>query len=70
MTDSMLDFVVAALHDADVDEVARDNHMSRWTVQKIRLRQIKNPGVLSVEPLFRYFKKRNGRVRGKARKVA
>jgi hypothetical protein len=55
----MQDFVVAALREIrfkDLEPVAKATKVSKWTIQKIRLRQIVNPGVRHVEPLYHYLK--------------
>lgn len=54
----MHDYVVNALQESDLELIARETKISRWTLQKIRLRQIKNPGVKSIEVLYQYFKLR------------
>ena len=57
----MLDYVVEQLKQADVEEVGRATGQSPWTLRKIRIGAIPNPGVKSIEPLYRYFKDREGR---------
>lgn len=55
----MLDFVVGELAPLSMDELealATKTGISKWTLQKIRLRQIENPGVKSIEPLYRHLK--------------
>jgi hypothetical protein len=57
----MLDFVVQALAPLSLDDLQQiddDTGISKWTLQKIRLRQIDNPGVRSIEPLYQYLKLR------------
>lgn len=57
----MLDFVVEQLAPLTLDElepIANDTGISKWTLQKIRLRQIENPGVKSIEPLYQHLKLR------------
>lgn len=56
----MLDYVVKSLKGSDVEEVERATGISAWTLRKIRISQIKNPGIRSIEPLYRYFKDREG----------
>ena len=53
----MLDFVVQSLKKSDVEKVAKATKISVWTLRKIRIEEIKNPGIKSVEPLYRYFKR-------------
>ncbi len=63
MSKSRLDYVVAALNAADVEEVAAHTKISKWTLRKIRQRQIVNPGVASIDTLHEYFKRRESRRR-------
>jgi hypothetical protein len=56
MAQSMHEYVVSALQGSDLESVARDTKISKWTLQKIRLRQIKNPGVKGIETLYQHFK--------------
>jgi hypothetical protein len=66
------DYVVNALLQADVEKVALDTGVPLSTLRKIRHRHIKNPGIKSVEPLFFYFRNREGlesRDRFKARRT-
>lgn len=62
MAKSIHDYVVDSLKapEVDVDEVAAATKLSRWTILKIKYRQIPNPGIKSIEPLYRYFKDREG----------
>lgn len=60
MSQSMVDFVVQSLQGADVDAVQKATGVSRWTLLKYRIRAIKNPGGKNLEPLYRYFKSREG----------
>lgn len=60
MAQSILDFVVGSLRGSDIERVAADTKISGWTLRKIMYGQIKNPGIKSIEPLYRYFKKREG----------
>jgi DNA-binding phage protein len=58
MAQSMHDYVVESLKGTDVETIANETGISRWTLQKIRLRQIKNPGVKGIEKLYQHFKLR------------
>jgi hypothetical protein len=53
----MKEYVVESLKGCDLEKVSSDTKISRWTLLKIRQRQIKNPGVDSIEPLYHYFKR-------------
>jgi hypothetical protein len=55
-----LNYVVAKLKESNVEEVAKATGQSPWTLRKIRIEAIPNPGVRSIEPLYRYFKDREG----------
>lgn len=59
---SIHDYVVESLREKrkDIEKVASDTKISVWTLRKIMYRQIPNPGIKSVEPLYRYFKDREG----------
>lgn len=60
----MHEYVVRALSPmtmAEVEGIATESKMSKWTIQKIRLRQIKNPGVQSVQILYDVLKLREVR---------
>jgi hypothetical protein len=48
---------------AELEGVAADTRMSKWTIQKIRLRQIENPGVKSVQILYDALKLRESKRR-------
>lgn len=52
----MLDYVVSALQGRDLIAVEKATKVSRWTQLKIRQRQIKNPGVKSIETLYHHLK--------------
>lgn len=58
----MLTYVVESLKHCDVEEVERATGISAWTLRKIRIEQIKNPGVRSIEPLYKYFKNKEGAI--------
>jgi catabolite regulation protein CreA len=60
MPQSMLDYVVDALNATKREDevVAKATGISKWTLRKIRIREIDNPGVKTVEPLYHYFKLR------------
>lgn len=45
----------------EVEALALETRISKWTIQKIRLRQIGNPGVKSIEPLYHNLKLREVR---------
>ena len=53
----MHEYVVKSLKGCDLAAAEIATGISRWTLLKIRQRQIKNPGVNSVEPLYHYFKR-------------
>lgn len=58
---SMLEYVVRSLSPLtarDIEALALETRISKWTIQKIRLRQIENPGVKSIEPLYHNLKLR------------
>jgi hypothetical protein len=59
----MHDYVVESLRGerSEIERVALDTKISKWTLLKILHRQIKNPGIKSVEPLYKYFKDREGK---------
>jgi hypothetical protein len=60
----MLPYIVEALKKYDLEQVVRDTGINKWTLQAIRKgppHGIGNPGILTAEPLYRYFKKREGR---------
>lgn len=60
----MLTYVVDSLQGADLNKVAEDTGINRWALVGIRRGGkygTKNPGILTVEPLFHYFKKQEGR---------
>lgn len=62
----MLDYVVkslAPMSQAELADVAKDADVSKWTAQKIRIRQIKNPGVDKVQALYDVLKLREIRRR-------
>lgn len=57
----MHEYVVKSLRPmsmAEVEGVARETRISKWTIQKIRIGQIKNPGVNSVQVLYDHLKLR------------
>lgn len=57
----MHDYVVDSLRQVeDLDHFAATVKISAWTLRKIMYRQIKNPGIKSIEPLYKYFKDREG----------
>lgn len=62
MPQSMHDYVVESLRErrSEIERIAADVKISKWTLLKILQRQIKNPGIKSVEPLYKYFKDREG----------
>lgn len=60
MAQSMVDFVVASLQGADVDQVQKETGVSRWTLLKYRIRAIRNPGGKNLERLYKHFKSREG----------
>jgi hypothetical protein len=57
----MLDYIVSELKRTDVEEVARATEISVWTLRKIRIGAIDNPGIRSAEPLYKYLKKAEGK---------
>jgi hypothetical protein len=57
----MLDYVVARLKEAKVEDVAEATGQSAWTLRKIRIGAIPNPGIKSIEPLYRYFQAKEGK---------
>lgn len=62
----MLDYVVTALSpmtQVELAAVAKEADISKWTAQKIRIRQIKNPGVDKVQALYDVLKMREIRRR-------
>lgn len=61
MSQTIHDYVVEALKSADLDAVNKATEIPPSTLKKIKLREIKNPGIRGIEILFRYFKKREGR---------
>lgn len=61
MSKSIHDYVVESLKASDVEAVERDTGISKWTLMKIRQRQIRNPGIKGIETLCRYFKAREAK---------
>ena len=65
MAQSMHDFVVESLREdrsaTALERIAADTKISKWTLLKILQRQIKNPGIKSIEPLYHYFKRTEGK---------
>lgn len=61
MARSIHDYVVESLKGADLDAVEAGTKVPKSTLRKIRQRWIANPGIQSIEPLFFYFKEREGR---------
>lgn len=61
MIQSIHDYVIASLKESDVETVERDTGISKWTLMKIRQRQIKNPGIKGIETLCRYFKSKEAK---------
>jgi hypothetical protein len=60
----MLDYIVESLKGSDVHEVSKDTGISIWTLRAIRKGAkggIENPGIKTAEPLYQYFKKREGK---------
>lgn len=66
MTHSIHDYVVDSLRyqhkHGGLASVAAATKVSEWSLLKIMYRQIKNPGIKNIEPLFFYFKAREGGV--------
>jgi hypothetical protein len=62
MAKSIHDYVVDSLREnrKSLSLISASTRISEWTLLKIMYRQIKNPGIKSVEPLYRYFKDREG----------
>jgi hypothetical protein len=62
MAQSIHDYVVESLraNRKGIDQVADATEISRWTLLKIMYRQIPNPGIKSIEPLYFHFKKIEG----------
>lgn len=69
MRQSIHEYVVASLEDADLDEVSLATTIPRESLRKIRDGWIKNPGIQSIDPLYFYFRKIEGR-RLRRRRVA
>lgn len=71
MAQSRHDFVVAALTPmtwVEIEGLSAETGLSKWTIQKVRLRQSKNPKVNTLEPLYAALCRRmNGRRHGGAR---
>lgn len=60
----MLTYIVESLKKSDLEAVSRDTGINEWTLQAIRKgppHGIGNPGILTAEPLYKYFKRREGR---------
>lgn len=72
MAQSIHDYVVDSLraNRKGLAQVSAATDISEWTLLKIMYRQIKNPGIKSVEPLFRYFKDREGAALRRRRRAA
>jgi hypothetical protein len=58
MPKSMLDFVVDRLYGCDLNEAAEVSGYSKWTLMKIRQREIPNPGIKGIEALWHHFQKK------------
>lgn len=61
MRQSIHDYVVESLKNADLDEVSKARDIPKETLRKIRDRWIGNPGIRSMENLYFYFRGIEGR---------
>lgn len=61
MARSIHEYVIQSLNGADLDAVHAGTKVPKSTLRKIRARWIANPGIQSIEPIFFYFKDREGR---------
>lgn len=62
----ILTYVIESLKakDCDLTAVAAETGINRWTLQAIRKGErhgTKNPGILTIEPLYHYFKRHEGK---------
>jgi DNA-binding phage protein len=59
------DYVIDSLNNlnrgGDLHRVQKDTGIKRWTMMKIAIKQIPNPGIKSIETLYHYFKAREGK---------
>lgn len=66
MAQSIHDYVVDSLRyqhkHGGLAPVSAATKVSMWSLLKIMYRQIENPGIKNIEPLFFYFKAREGGV--------
>lgn len=61
MSHSIHDYVVASLEGADLTEVSLATTIPKETLRKIRDGWIGNPGIKSMETLYFYFRRIEGR---------
>lgn len=61
MSTGIYEYVVARLHESDLEEVSRATGVAESTLYKIMKRIIPNPGINKVEPVYFYFRKTEGR---------
>lgn len=61
MPRSIHEYVVKSLEGADLERVHSDTEIPRSTLYKIMKRLIPNPGIKSIDPLYFYFRDREGR---------
>lgn len=63
MTESIHQYVIDRLESAKGrwSEVAEDSGVPKRTLEKIARQETKDPGVITVEKLYRYFKRREKR---------
>lgn len=59
------EYVIASLdvldRDKDLRAITKVTGIPHWTLQKLVIRKIKNPGIRSIETLYHYFKAREGK---------
>lgn len=69
MAQSIHEYVVSALEPltfAQIEGLEKESGISKWTIQKIKLRQIENPGVKGIEVLYGILKLRESNKRRRA----
>lgn len=44
----------------DLIAIGKETGIPHWTLQKLVIRKIRNPGIKSIETLYHYFKRREG----------
>lgn len=59
----MLDYVVERLYGCDLEAAVKASGYSRFTLLKIRQREITNPGVIGTEKLYHHLKAQEVRKR-------